>query len=112
MSRDDANRSRANKPRAIADALAELLNARGLDDDVARAGVLDAWSKIVGPQIAAVTKPRIITDDGTLVVGVKTNAWIQELTMMERQLIEKLAIGAPKAGVKKLRWELFREPQR
>lgn len=110
MSRDEANRSHANKPRAIADALAELLNARGLDDDVARAGVLDAWAKIVGAQIAAVTQPRIITDDGTLVVGVKTHGWMQELTMMERQLIEKLAAGAPKAGVRKLRWELLRAP--
>lgn len=110
MTRDEANRSHANKPRAIADALAELLNARGLEDDVARAGVLEAWGKIVGAQIAAVTQPRIITDDGTLVVGVKTHGWMQELTMMERQLIEKLAAGAPKAAVKKLRWELLRAP--
>jgi predicted nucleic acid-binding Zn ribbon protein len=112
VSRDDANRSHANKPRAIADALAELLDQRGLDDDLARAGVLEAWSKIVGTQIAAVTQPRLITDDGTLVVGVKTHGWMQELTMMERQLIAKLAAGAPKAAVKKLRWELLREPTR
>jgi len=110
VSRDEENRSKANKPRAIADALTELLNARGLDDDLARAGVLEAWGKIVGAQIAAVTQPRIITDDGTLVVGVKTHGWMQELTMMERQLIEKLAAGAPKAGVRKLRWELLRTP--
>jgi predicted nucleic acid-binding Zn ribbon protein len=110
MTRDEANRSKVNKPRPIADALAELLNVRGLDDDVARAGVLDAWAKIVGAQIAAVTQPRIITEDGTLVVGVKTHGWMQELTMMERQLIAKLATGAPKAAVKKIRWELLRAP--
>lgn len=101
-------RSGANKPRPIGDALAELLSARGLDETVARSSVMEAWARVVGPQIAGVTQPRLIADDGTLVVGVKTHGWMAELSMMERQLVAKLNDGASRAGVKKIRWELLR----
>lgn len=101
-------RSGSNKPRAIGDALAEMLRESGLDESLARTSVLEAWAQVVGPQIAGVTQPRLIADDGTLVVGVKTHAWMAELSMMERQLVAKLNDGASRAGVKKIRWELLR----
>ena len=98
----------AHRPRAIADALADLLKATGLDADVARAGVMSAWAAAVGTQIAGVTEPRMMTEDGTLVVGVKTHGWMQELTMMERQLIAKLEAAGSHTPVKRIRWELLR----
>ena len=97
-----------HRPRAISDALADLLKATGLDADVARAGVLSAWAAAVGTQIAGVTQPRMMTEDGTLVVGVKTHGWMQELTMMEPQLIAKLATVQSPTPVKRIRWELLR----
>ena len=106
MSRRD--RSGVNKPRAIADSLAVLLTERGLDENVARASVMDAWARVVGTQIASVTQPRLIADDGTLIVGVKTHGWMAELSMMEPQLVEKLNAGASRAGVRRIRWELLR----
>lgn len=98
----------AHRPRPIADALADLLKATGLDADVARASVLSAWAAAVGPQIAGVTEPRMMTEDGTLVVGVKTHGWMQELTMMERQLIAKLEAAGSHTAVRRIRWELLR----
>lgn len=98
----------AHRPRAIADALADLLKATGLDADVARAGVMSAWAAAVGTQIAGVTEPRMMTEDGTLVVGVKTHGWMSELSMMERQLIAKLEAAGPHTPVKRIRWELLR----
>lgn len=97
-----------SRPRAISDALAELLKTTGLDADVARAGVLARWAAAVGPQIAGVTEPRMMTEDGTLVVGVRTHGWMQELTMMERQLIAKLAAAGSHTPVRRIRWELLR----
>ena len=102
------DRSGVNKPRAIGDALAELLSKSGLDEDVARASVMDHWARVVGTQIASVTHPRLIADDGTLVVGVTTHGWMAELSMMERQLVAKLNDGASRAGVRRIRWELMR----
>lgn len=96
------------KPRAIAEALQEVLKRTGLDEDVARAGVMAAWPQLVGAQIAGVTQPRLMTADGTLVVGVKSHGWMQELTMMERQLVAKLATVPSPTPVKRIRWELLR----
>lgn len=96
------------KPRAIAEALQEALKRTGLDEDVARAGVMAAWPQLVGTQIAGVTQPRLMTEDGTLVVGVKSHGWMQELTMMERQLVAKLATVPSPTPVKRIRWELLR----
>ena len=96
------------KPRAIAEALQEVLKRTGLDEDVARAGVMAAWPQLVGTQIAGVTQPRLMTEDGTLVVGVTSHGWMQELTMMERQLVAKLATVPSPTPVKRIRWELLR----
>ncbi len=105
MSRRDEG---SGRPRAIAEALRELLKLTGLDRDVARAGVLEAWPKLVGPKIASVTQARLMHEDGTLVVGVKTSAWMNELSLMERQLVAKLAAAGGPVPVKRIRWELLR----
>jgi predicted nucleic acid-binding Zn ribbon protein len=95
-------------PRPIAEVLAQLLTARGLDEDVARAQVLEAWPRAVGTQIAGVTQPRMISADGTLVVGVKTHAWMQELSLMERALVARINAAGGRHEVQRIRWELMR----
>ncbi len=110
---DDARadgRSGRNAPRPIAEMLAEALKASGLDDDVQRAQVLERWPRVVGTQIAKVTQARLIAEDGTMVVGVKTHAWMQELTMMERALVAKLNAASGEQTVRRIRWELLQEP--
>lgn len=101
-------RSSDSRPRPIGDALPEVLKARGLDKDVARAWVLGAWAGLVGPQIAAVTEPRIVTADGTLVVGVRTHGWMTELSLMERTLVSRINAAGARDPVKRIRWELQR----
>lgn len=106
MSRD---RGRGpGKPRPIAEALPEMLRARGLEDDVRRAEVLAAWPRLVGAQIAGVTQPRLVTEDGTLVVGVRTSGWMHELSLLERTLVEKVNAGSGAPAVRRIRWELLR----
>lgn len=110
MSRDDRNnRSGRNALRPIAESLAAALKASGLDADVQRAKVLEYWPRVVGPQIAGVTQAQLIAEDGTLVIGVKTHGWMQELSMMERSLVARLNSATGDSGVKKIRWELLRE---
>lgn len=106
MSRD--HRSGKDRLRPIGEALTELLSSRGLDADVARAWVVEAWPGIVGKQIAGVTTPRMLTDDGTLVVGVKTHGWMSELSLMERSLVAKVNSLAQGDPVRRIRWELLR----
>jgi predicted nucleic acid-binding Zn ribbon protein len=92
----------------VGDALADLLAASPLGARIARAEVLTHWAGAVGPQIAAVTHARAIAENGTLTVSVKTSAWLQELSMMERTLVAKVNKSAGREVVKKIRWEAQR----
>ena len=95
-------------PAPIGEVLKQFLAARGLDARVARAQVLVEWAALVGTQIASVTVPRTVTEDGTLIVGVKTHGWMTELSLMEPALLAKInAIGA-RAPIRKIRWEVLR----
>ena len=96
------------RPEPIADVLKSWLRDAGLDARVERARVLVEWASFVGPQIASVTEPRTVTEDGTLFVGVKTHGWMTELSMMERSLLAKINARAGRNPIRKIRWELLR----
>lgn len=99
---------RGGKPSSVGDALASFLKSRGLEERVGRASILIEWASLVGPQIARVTTPRQITEDGTLFVGVQTHGWMTELSLMEVQLLAKLNAREGREPVKRIRWELAR----
>ena len=96
------------RPTRIDEVLKGYLRASGLEARVARAQVLVAWESFVGPQIARVTQPRTVTDDGTLFVGVSTHAWMTELSLMERSLLAKINARLGPEPLRKIRWELLR----
>jgi len=79
-----------DKPAPIGQVLAEYLKAAGLADRVEQAAVIPEWPRLVGPQIAAVTQPLLITSDGTLFVAVDTSPWMAELTLIEPTLLKTL----------------------
>lgn len=99
------------KKRAVAtvgDVLATVLKNAGLTDRVAQAAVIPEWPHLVGLQIAQVTEPVMLQQDGTLVVMVKTNAWMNELSLMEPELLRSLNRDTARPPVLKLRWMLHR----
>jgi predicted nucleic acid-binding Zn ribbon protein len=96
------------KPEPFGDALEAFLKERGLDARVRRNAILFEWAGLVGPQIAGVTTPRTITEDGVLFVGVQTHAWMTELSLMEAQLLAKINARRGHAEVTRIRWELRR----
>jgi predicted nucleic acid-binding Zn ribbon protein len=96
------------KPIPIGDALKSFLRKSGHTEKVERAQVLVEWETLVGPQIAGVTVPRTVTEDGTLFVGVRTHGWMQELSMRERELLARINTKPGRAAIKRIRWELLR----
>jgi predicted nucleic acid-binding Zn ribbon protein len=90
----------------LGEALASYLNNSGLAARVEQATVIPEWATLVGPQIAAVTEPILITADGTLFVAVTTSPWMAELTLMERQLMTALNRVPGRAPVTKIRYRL------
>jgi predicted nucleic acid-binding Zn ribbon protein len=96
------------RPASIADVLADVLKDTGIAARVEQAGLLPEWGRLVGPQIARVTEPMSITADGTLFVNVTTNAWMNELSLMEPELLRALNVKDGRAPVKRIRWQLKR----
>jgi predicted nucleic acid-binding Zn ribbon protein len=95
------------KPEPIGQVLAEYLKAAGLADRVEQAAVIPEWPRLVGPQIAAVTLPLVITSDGTLFVAVQTSPWMAELTLIEPALLKALnSQSGDRPPVTKIRYRL------
>lgn len=99
---------RKKRPEAIGKIVADWLGQRGLADRVDQAGVIPEWPMLVGPQIAAVTSPQSITANGTLFVHVTTNAWMNELSMLEPELLRSLNAKPDRTPVRRIRWLLAR----
>lgn len=96
------------RPESLANIVADVLAKRGLSDRVEQAGVIPEWRRLVGAQIAAVTEPRSISANGTLFVAVTTNAWMNELSLLEPELLRSLNAQAARSPIKKIRWQLRR----
>jgi predicted nucleic acid-binding Zn ribbon protein len=94
------------KPEPIGNLVADWLGASGLANRVEQAAVLPEWPKLVGPQIAAVTSPMSITANGTLFVSVTTNAWMNELSLLEPELLRSLNTKSGRTPIRRIRWVL------
>ena len=99
---------RKRKPEAIGRIVATVLGEKGLAGRVEQAAIIPEWPKLVGPQIAAVTEPQSITATGTLFVHVTTNAWMNELSLLEPELLRSLNANEGRAPVRRIRWVLRR----
>jgi predicted nucleic acid-binding Zn ribbon protein len=91
------------RPSTLADALASYLRRSGFARRIQQAGVIEAWPELVGPQIAAVTAPESVTQDGVLRVTVATAAWANELSLMTPRILARLNEGR-QGRVKEIRW--------
>lgn len=96
------------RPVPIADALSGFLKRSGLEKRIAQAGAVEDWAAVVGDRIAAVTRADSVTPDGTLFVSVLTNAWMNELSLLEPELLKALNSAEGRPRVKKIRFQLRR----
>lgn len=97
---------RGGPPENIGAVVERFLDSHGHRARVALAAVVDDWPRIAGPQIARVTVARAVAADGTLIVGVATNAWMSELAMHEAEFVARLNEGFSPPRVRRIRWLL------
>ncbi|MFL5493189.1 MAG: DciA family protein [Gemmatimonadales bacterium] len=90
-------------PATLADALASYLRQSGFAKRMQQAGIIEEWEQLVGPQIAAVTSPESVTQDGVLRVRVATAPWANELSLMTPKILARLNAGRT-GRVKEIRW--------
>lgn len=94
------------RPEPLGDALRRYLDQQGLAKRVGQATALEAWPGVVGPAVAAAARPLAVMADGTLIVAVRSSAWMNELSLMERDLLEALNRANPKAPLSRIRWQI------
>lgn len=99
---------RDKPPAHISDVLAHVLERAGIAERVEQASIVPDWPALVGPQIAAVTHPLSITREGTLFVAVTTNAWMNELSLLEPELLRSMNARPGASPVRRIHWLLRR----
>ena len=99
---------RKSRPEKLGAALSAFLSRRGLDVKLEPMRVLEEWPRAVGARIAAVTRAVTIDKDGTLVVEVRTHAWMQELKLMEPELLKAVHAAPGGDRVSRLKWRFGR----
>ena len=67
----------------------KLLQGLGLDERLQQYKALIVWSDVVGPQIAARTRPIRIRDN-ILEINVDQAAWMQQLQLMKPKILARL----------------------
>jgi predicted nucleic acid-binding Zn ribbon protein len=100
--------ARKGRPQRIGETLAKVLGEAGLAERVEQAGIIPEWPSLVGKQIASVTEPHHIARDGTLFVAVRTNAWMNELSLLQPQLLRALNAKPGRARITRIHWQLMR----
>ena len=92
-------------PRRVRETLAKYLEKTGMAEHIEAASVVPEWAERVGPAIAAVTTPMRVSEK-TLIVGVRSSAWMNELKMMEREIIMRINAGRTRGRIEKIRFQM------
>lgn len=85
----NGSRGPSRVPVRVDRVLAQVLEEAGVKAQVQRMAVVDAWPDIVGEQLSRVTKARGV-DGATLIVEVKSSAWLMELNMMRGDFLQRV----------------------
>lgn len=88
MPRNSDNSGRGG-PRSISTVLADVVARLGLERDLDDFRVWEAWDEVVGEAVSRNAWP-IRLDGHRLVVAVKSNTWMQELSMLRDQITPRL----------------------
>lgn len=81
--------------------VADVLERTGVASQVERTRAVEQWERRVGEGIAAVTGPLRLAGS-TLIVGVRSSAWLMELNMMKREILARLNVESSSVRVEKL----------
>jgi predicted nucleic acid-binding Zn ribbon protein len=95
-------RRRRDDPQALNAAFGGLLSARGWRQRAAVGAVFGGWADIVGPQVAAHTRPDSF-DEGELVIIADSDAWAAQVKLLTPQLLRRLAEELGAGTVRKVR---------
>jgi len=82
-------RPRRDDPEPLTAAIDGLINARGWRDATATGSVFGRWAEIVGPDLAAHTRPDSLSGR-ELTVTADSTAWATQVRLLAGQLVRRL----------------------
>ena len=86
-----------------------FLDRTGVKVQLERTSALEEWPSRVGEAIARVTRPRSVSD-GTLIVEVRSSAWLMELNMMKGEILRRVNDGREQATLERIVFVLGEQP--
>jgi predicted nucleic acid-binding Zn ribbon protein len=99
--RPKEKRSKA-EPASFGAAIESFLRVRGWEHDARVAAVMSRWPQIAGPEIADHCAPASLRD-GELVLTAESTAWATQLSLMARQIKDRVNADLGAAVVKSVR---------
>jgi predicted nucleic acid-binding Zn ribbon protein len=96
--------SEASRPTALGELLRAYLDRSGIGARVEEAHAVADWNERVGPAIGAVTTPLRVAHGSTLIVAVRSSAWLMELRLMERQILARLNAERGRARIRRIQF--------
>ncbi|GAA2375679.1 DUF721 domain-containing protein [Nonomuraea africana] len=100
--RRKAQQRDAGDPQLFGRAIMDLLATRGWERSAAVGGVFGRWPEIVGPDLAAHTKPEAF-EDGEVIIAADSTAWATQVRLLARTLIRRLNEELGEGTVKKVK---------
>jgi hypothetical protein len=84
-----SNGGKSDGPKQLGTILSGVVARLGIDRNLDDYRVWEAWDEVVGPQVARNAEP-IRLDQRRLVVAVKSNGWMQELSLLRHDIRDRL----------------------
>lgn len=95
-------RPRRDDPQPLQSAIEGLIEESGWRLAAATGSVFGRWAQIVGPELAAHTKPEGLTD-GELTVTADSTAWATQVRLLAAQLVRRLNTELGDGAVKRVK---------
>ncbi|MFC1530134.1 DUF721 domain-containing protein [Gemmatimonadota bacterium] len=93
----------SRRPRKLGEVITAWLATSGLEKGLVKGRLLDEWESLVGPRIAAVSRPIDVRGE-TLLLEVEDPAWRSELSMMQERLLETISEGQGLPRIRRIRF--------
>jgi predicted nucleic acid-binding Zn ribbon protein len=96
-------------PEKVSEVLGDFLERSGLREPFLRAEAVDQWEERMGEAIARVTRAQGIRGT-SLVVEVRSSAWLMELNLMKGEILHRVNEGRQEALIEKIVFVLAEDP--
>jgi predicted nucleic acid-binding Zn ribbon protein len=101
-SRRPGRRGRRDDPEPLNAAISGLIDSRGWRDQAAAGSVFGRWAQIVGPDLAAHTRPDSLTSR-ELTVTADSTAWATQVRLLAAQLVRRLNAELGEGSVERVK---------